>query len=111
MYLTRATVFDTLRYVASLPRGSAVVFDYATALSRLSLARRLIVRTVMLRVAAAGEPWRTFFDPRRLPGELAEIGFSRTEDLGPDAINERFFKDRHDGLRVGEIPRLMRAWA
>jgi len=110
MYLTRAAVLDTLRYVASLAAGSGIVFDYATSLSSLSLTRRLIVRAVMLRVAAAGEPWLTFFDPRRLPGELVEIGFTRAEDLGPDVINERFFKDRKDGLRVGQIPRLMRAW-
>ena len=83
MYLTRDTVFNTLRYVASLPSGSGIVFDYAPSLDTLSLARRLIVRTVMLRVAAAGEPWRTFFDPRQLPGEVRALGFAAAEDIGP----------------------------
>ena len=109
MYLTRDTVFNTLRYVASLPAGSGIVFDYAPSLDTLSLARRLIVRTVMLRVAAAGEPWRTFFDPRRLPEELRALGFAAAEDIGPGALNAQFFDARADGLRVGQIPRLLRA--
>jgi methyltransferase (TIGR00027 family) len=109
MYLTRDTVFNTLRYVVSLPAGSGIVFDYAPSLDTLSLARRLIVRTVMLRVAAAGEPWRTFFDPRRLPEELRALGFAAAEDIGPGALNAQFFDARADGLRVGQIPRLLRA--
>ena len=109
MYLTREAVTGTLRYVASLPAGSAIVFDYAAALDTLSLARRLIVRAVMLRVAAAGEPWRTFFDPRRLPTEVEALGFTHAEDIAPATLNGWFFDGRGDRLRVGEIPRLMRA--
>jgi O-methyltransferase involved in polyketide biosynthesis len=95
--------------VASLPAGSGIVFDYAPSLETLSLARRLIVRTVMVRVAAAGEPWRTFFDPRRLPEELRALGFAAAEDIGPRALNAQFFDARADGLRVGQVPRLLRA--
>ena len=109
MYLTRDTVFSTLRYVASLPAGSGIVFDYAPSLRTLSLARRLIVRMVMARVAAAGEPWQTFFDPAQLPQEVRALGFSAAEDIGPEALNALFFDSRTDGLQVGKIPRLMRA--
>ncbi len=107
MYLTREAVTATLGYIASLPRGSGVVFDYAVPPASLSLVRRLVVRGVMQAVAAAGEPWRTFFDPAALAAELTALGFVELEELGPEELNARFFRGRSDGLCVGRFGRLM----
>jgi hypothetical protein len=61
-------------------------------------------------VAAAGEPFQTFFVPAELEAELRRIGFVSFEDLGTEEINERYLKDRSDGLRAGGgIGRLMKA--
>ena len=109
MYLTRAAVLGTLGYVAGLPRRSGVVFDYVVPPAQLTLVRRMGVRAVMRRVAAAGEPWQTFFEPRELAGELRSFGFRELEDLGSGELNARFFSGRADGLRVGDVGRLMRA--
>jgi methyltransferase (TIGR00027 family) len=109
MYLTRATVFGTLGFVARLPQGSGLVFDYAVPPARLSLVRRVVVRAVMRRVAAAGEPWKSFFDPRELSDELHTLGFRQLEDLGPEELNARFFKGRADALRVGGLGRVVSA--
>jgi methyltransferase (TIGR00027 family) len=105
MYLTQAAVMSTLGYVASLPRGSGIVFDYAVALRRPGLLRRLLMR----RVAAVGEPWKTFFDPRALTAELRTLGFAHAEDFGPDELNARLFSGRRDRLRVGGLARVMSA--
>lgn len=109
MYLTRAAVRGTLGYVASLPAGSGIVFDYAVPPATLSLIRRVVVRAVMRRVAAAGEPWKSFFDPRELAVELRALGFRQLDDLGPEQLNTRFFGNRADGLRVGGLGRVMSA--
>jgi methyltransferase (TIGR00027 family) len=110
VYLSRAAVMDTLRYVATaLPRGSGVVFDYAVPLASVSFLRRLMVRALMHRVAAAGEPWKTFFDPRTLAGELRALGFAHLEDLGPEELNGRFFEGRADALEVGRLGRVLSA--
>jgi methyltransferase (TIGR00027 family) len=109
MYLSRAAVLATLGYVAGLPRGSGIVFDYAVPPATLDLIRRVVVRTVMRRVAAAGEPWKSFFEPRELAGELHALGFRQLEDLGSEQLNNRFFSDRADGLRVGSLGRVMSA--
>jgi hypothetical protein len=58
-------------------------------------------------VAAAGEPWQTFFDPGLLKADLRALGFGYVEDDGRDEINERYFKDRSDGLRVGSLSRIV----
>jgi methyltransferase (TIGR00027 family) len=109
MYLTRAAVLGTLGYIAALPQRSGVVFDYAVPPATLNPMRRVLVRAVMSRVAAAGEPWKSFFDPRELAAELRALGFRQLEDLGPDELNARFFRERADGLRVGGLGRLMSA--
>jgi methyltransferase (TIGR00027 family) len=107
MYLTPTAIAGTLRYVASLPRGSGIVFDYAVSPATLGLVRRLVVGAVMRAVAAVGEPWKTFFDPATLAGELAALGFTQLEDLGADELNARFFRGRSDRLRVGGLGRVM----
>jgi O-methyltransferase involved in polyketide biosynthesis len=63
--------------------------------------RRFAVDAMARRVAKAGEPFQLFFDPAKLANELRRLGFNQVEDLGADELNERYFKDRADQLRLG----------
>jgi methyltransferase (TIGR00027 family) len=108
-YLTSDTVMATLRWIASAPSGSAVVFDYAISPSLLTATERWVFDTLAQRVAAAGEPWQGFFEPAALMRDLQAMGFGHVEDMGPAEINARYFKDRTDGLRVGSLAHLMNA--
>jgi O-methyltransferase involved in polyketide biosynthesis len=67
---------------------------------RASLARRL---------AAIGEPWITYFDPATLARDLRGLGFTQVGDFGAEGANNRYFKDRTDGLRISGSARLMKA--
>jgi methyltransferase (TIGR00027 family) len=107
MYLTRESVLSTLRYVASRPAGSGIAFDYAVSPRTLTFIRRLGARALMSRVAAIGEPWKTFFEPGELAAELRTLGFGHTQDLGAGELNARFFSERTDGLRVAGLGRVM----
>jgi len=109
MYLSEPTVLSVLASIASLPRGSGVVFDYATDPAELSEPARRVVALMAERVAAAGEPWTLFFDPVRLGRSLHGLGFTHVEDLDGDAINRRYFAQRDDGLHVGTVGRLLYA--
>lgn len=100
MYLTRTAVLATLKRVASSPEGSGIVFDYAVPPASVSLVRRLVLRALLRRLAAIGEPWKAVFDPHELAAELYSLGFTHSEDFGPAELNARFFRDRSDGLRV-----------
>ena len=53
------------------------------------------------RVAALGEPWKTFFDPETLARDLRRLGFTSAEDFGGDALNARYFAGRTDKLKIG----------
>jgi methyltransferase (TIGR00027 family) len=110
MYLTEQTVMSTLGFIASLPQGGGVVFDYAVPRASLNWMGRIALDALSRRVSAAGEPFQTFFDPSELTEKLTKMGFRSVEDLGADEINSRYFADRTDGLRVrGRIGHLMSA--
>lgn len=103
-------ILATLRFLAQLPPGSGVAFDFAVDPKLLNLRQRLALHQIS-GGAAAGEPFRLFFRPTELAGGLRKVGFQRTEILGAEEINARYFTDRADGLRVRGGPgQLMGAW-
>jgi methyltransferase (TIGR00027 family) len=108
-YLTREAVMATLGFVATLPAGSGIVFDYSVPRESMSWLQRAAFDRLAARVAAAGEPWQTFFEPAALQADLKQAGFSRLEDLGTAELNTRYFADRRDGLKLAGMGRLMHA--
>ena len=108
-YLTREAAMSTLRFVASLPAGTGIVFDYSDEPDSLDLPARIVFHLITAAVAALGEPWRTYFRPDALRAELSKLGFGEIEDLDGSAMNARYFADRSDGLKVGGLIHLVRA--
>ncbi|OPY73024.1 MAG: putative S-adenosyl-L-methionine-dependent methyltransferase [Syntrophorhabdus sp. PtaU1.Bin058] len=106
-YLSFEAVMRILRFIASMPAGSGVVFDYMLSPSLLTPAQRSRFDAIARHVASIGEPWHTFFDPGLLTGDLQAMGFGYAVDNGQEEINERYFKDRKDGLRVGSLSHIM----
>ena len=106
MYLTRDAVMTTLGYVGRRPAGSGITFDYMLPPSRLSWLRRIGFHLIASRVAAAGEPWKTWFDPDKLARELRGLGFMRLEELDGPALDRRYFGGREKrvgGMSVGRV--------
>lgn len=99
-YLTSDAFTSTLEFIASLPSGTGVVFDYAVTRAALSAMEQSALSVLSDRLAAVGEPFRLFFEPKSLREELIRMGFRNVEDLATNQINARYFKDRTDGLRV-----------
>jgi methyltransferase (TIGR00027 family) len=99
MYLLPEVVLALLRSIAEMPAPAGIAFDYRVPRPQdgdgLAAADPLAAR-----VAAAGEPFRSAFEPRSLAADLRRFGFDRIEDLDGAAINERYYARRADGLRV-----------
>jgi methyltransferase (TIGR00027 family) len=106
-YLTRDAIFETLRFVASLQKGSAITFDYGVSRSMLNPIERVISEYLARVIAEEGEPWISFFDPTTFKGDVQKLGFRTVENLSPDDLNPRYFFRRKDGLRVGGGSRWM----
>jgi methyltransferase (TIGR00027 family) len=102
-YLTLEAFRATMRTIAELPAGSGVGFDYAVAPETLSAVGRVAFERVAERVAAAGEPFRLFFTPETMEAELRLAGFTRFEQLDYEQLNQRYFRDRADGLKLSPV--------
>lgn len=107
-YLEEAAIWQTLKDIAAFSRtGGGVVFDYSIPPSSMGLVQRFLFRRVARRVAKAGEPFRSYFDPSALARGLAGIGFTQITNFGPEKINSQFFANRKDGLKVSGTGHVM----
>jgi methyltransferase (TIGR00027 family) len=108
IYLTRAANLATLRAVATAAApGSEIVFTYTD--QRALDARPPALEAQRARLAALGEPWVSGFDPTTLADDLANVGLTLVEDLGPRELAVRYCADRTDGLAPGRIGHVARA--
>jgi methyltransferase (TIGR00027 family) len=111
-YLTRDAFRATLATLGKFPTGTAVTFDYAFPPETLNPERRRVFDTLAKRVEAAGEPFRLFFTPEAMESELRAAGFNRSEQADSDRLNDLYFNNRADGLRLSpvRVGMLVTAW-
>jgi methyltransferase (TIGR00027 family) len=108
-YLTLAAFRSTVGFIAGSPDGSGVVFDYSQPRRVLPPQEQLAHDSLAARVAQAGEPFQLWFTPSEVACELEE--FRLIEDVGANEINDRYFADRPDELRMrGSAARILTAW-
>jgi methyltransferase (TIGR00027 family) len=93
-YLTEAAFASTIAFIAGLPNGAHVVFDYSDPPGSLSPELRASHDKRAAHVAALGEAWITYFAPQALHARLASLGFREIEDLGPREIALRYLPSR-----------------
>ena len=93
-YLTQEAIWSTLAYIANLPGGAHVIFDYGDPPDSLSPEVRILHDRRAAHVEAEGEPWVSYFDSDELKTKLTGLGFSGLEDLGPAQIAVRYFPNR-----------------
>jgi methyltransferase (TIGR00027 family) len=93
-YLTEEAVWSTLGFIAGLPNGAHVVFDYSDPPDSLTPEMRALHDKRAARVAELGEPWVGYFDSDKLRAALTDLGFLSIEDLGPPQIAARYFPNR-----------------
>lgn len=108
-YLTKETIAATLKFVASLPSGSGIVFDYHISPSLLNPAQRLARESLGQRVNLVDEPFQTCLDPSWLKGSLMAMGFGTVEDVVSEDLNALDFRNRLDNLRVSSPSHIMNA--
>jgi O-methyltransferase involved in polyketide biosynthesis len=93
-------MWSTLRFIAGLPGGAQVVFDYSDPPATLSAEDRTHHDLRAARVAELGESWLNYLDGETLAAGLKAAGFQEIEDLGPTQIAERFFPSRAADART-----------
>ena len=110
MYLTKEAIFETLGFVATLPAGSSITFDYRIDPTLLNPIEIMVGEHIRNVVAQNGEPFKSAFLPASLQQDLRDIGFRKVENVGADQLNARYFHRRKDGLRTGGGLQIMSAY-
>jgi methyltransferase (TIGR00027 family) len=105
-YLTEAAIFSTLGFVAQLPGGAEVVFDYVNPAASISAATgRAAHQALAARVAAVGERFQSYLDTGLLSAKMRAAGFRHVDDIGPAELAARFYPEteRSAPTRGGHI--------
>lgn len=107
-YLTREANLSTLGAIARCGgHGSELVFSYQDQRAFDSPDEER--RRVLAVVGALGEPWVSGFHPSQLAEDLRSVGLALVEDLGREALHERYCSDRDDGLSVSVVDHIAHA--
>ena len=111
-YLTIETFRSTLATLGALSPGTGIVFDTVDAPETLTPPRRKIFDRLSKRLAASGEPLQLFLSPQELAHELHRSGFHSVEQTGIDQLNDLYFLNRADALKLSPsgVGTLVSAW-
>jgi methyltransferase (TIGR00027 family) len=93
-YLSEEAVLSTLTFIAGVPGGAHVVFDYGDPPETLTTDERAVHDRRAAHVEALGERWVTFFEASALRATLTSLGFRGIDDRGPREIAARFYPAR-----------------
>jgi methyltransferase (TIGR00027 family) len=88
-YLTRDAIAATLGFIAGLPGGAHVVFDYADPPGSMPAEAQAYITQRAAQVASVGEAWISYFEPQPLADWLHALGFGAVEDLNPGGMLAR----------------------
>jgi len=97
VYLPEDSITAIFQLIASFPRRSEVVLSFSQG-NRSTGEQSSGVSSLARAPAAAGEPWRTYYDPAALCRELSQIGFSQVSLLSPEEAQQVYYRDRRDAL-------------
>jgi methyltransferase (TIGR00027 family) len=100
MYLTRDANAATLRQIALPAPGSTLVMTFQLPLDLLEPEDRPGRQAAENGARASGTPFLSFFTPPEMLALARDAGFRDARHVSADALNERYFAGRADGLRM-----------
>jgi methyltransferase (TIGR00027 family) len=108
-YLEDEMADDILRFVASLPPSSEIVFTFVVPDGELDGINLEIARRAAARTAELGEPWKSRLQPRAMVDKVKRLGFGEVFHLSPELAQARYFAGRSDKLAAPHWEQLISA--
>jgi methyltransferase (TIGR00027 family) len=99
MYLTQDAIAATLRQVAGLAPGTTLVMSFMLPIEMAEPELRPGIERAAAGARANGTPFISFFTPSEMLALAREAGFACVRHVSADALTERYFAGRTDGLR------------
>lgn len=99
MYLSNSATRQTLEAIARFAApGSGLVFDYLIPDALLSEPEKVSVKKLRRLTQLQGEPLIGALDPKDIGAMFASVGLEFVENFTAAEQEQRYFKNRHDGL-------------
>ncbi|AFM41484.1 methyltransferase, putative, TIGR00027 family [Desulfosporosinus acidiphilus SJ4] len=109
-YLPLESVLSTLKAIIKLScSGSEIVFDYYDKLAFDPDKGSNRINYIMKNTKTIGETIITGFDPSKLSMDLALQGLQLLDNLGPEEIQQKYFKECNEGYAASEHVHLSHA--
>jgi methyltransferase (TIGR00027 family) len=99
MYLTKDAIAATLRQIAALASGSALAMSFMLPVEMADSEIRPVIERAVEGARASGTPFISFFTPAQMLALAREAGFKEAQHVSADALAQRYFAGRTDGLR------------
>jgi methyltransferase (TIGR00027 family) len=111
MYLTREANAEALRQLAALAPGSTLAMTFMLPQELVDPAERSIREFAERGARASGTPFLSFYAPDEIIATARRMGFRAATHVSADALAERYFAGRSDGLRPANSEQLLIATA
>jgi methyltransferase (TIGR00027 family) len=108
-YLPRASVRQTLRFIATQRAPSAVIFDFAVPESAVAPEHRGLLQEFLDFNRGRSERWQTWFTAEEILSLLKDCGFTEVVHLDYETIASRYLAGRSDGLLPSPLVGLISA--
>jgi O-methyltransferase involved in polyketide biosynthesis len=99
MYLTKDAIVATLRQVAALAPGSTLAMSFMLPIEMADPDVRPGIQRAAEGARANGTPFISFFKPAEMLTMARDAGFRDVQHVSADALAQRYFAGRADGLR------------
>jgi methyltransferase (TIGR00027 family) len=99
MYLTKEAIAATLRQTAALAAGSTFAMSFMLPIELADPTVRPGIERAAAGARANGTPFISFFTPAEMLSLARDCGFRDAQHVSADALAQRYFTSRSDGLR------------
>ena len=100
MYLSKEANMAALRSLAALAPGSTLAMTFQLPQELVDAQDRPAREAALNGASASGTPFISFFAPAEMLEMACQAGFAEAEHVSGAQLNERYFADRTDGLRM-----------
>jgi methyltransferase (TIGR00027 family) len=99
MYLTKDALAVTLRKIAALASGTTLAMSFLVPIELAAPELQPGLRMAERGARASGTPFLSFFTPDEILALARDAGFKHAQHISADAVAQRYFAGRPDGLR------------
>ncbi len=107
LYLSKEANAATLRQIARLAPGSTLAMTFLVPTELVEDVRRPGFGAAEKGARAAGTPFVSFYTPEEMSALALRAGFRDARHVAADALNDRYFDGRTDGLRTARGEELL----